>query len=155
MLLGYHFTTTCLEPRHSTFTMRQLLPLILLALLFPTLLAADSAVGEWLRDDKSSRIKVSVSGGKLSGVITYVKDPARTLDTRNPDPAKRKRKLVGLTILSGFTQKGEMWEGGTIYDSSNGKTYKGKVWLQNGQLMMRGYVGVTLIGRTAKWTRYK
>ena len=91
----------------------------------------------------------------MSGVITYVKEPARTLDTRNPDPTKRKRKLVGLAILSGFTKKGAMWESGTIYDSSNGKTYKGKVWLQNGQLMMRGYVGLSLIGRTAKWTRYK
>lgn len=129
--------------------------LVSLILLTNQLFAADSAEGEWLRDDKSVRIKISVTGGKLGGVITYVKDPKRTKDTRNPDTTKRGRNLIGLKILSGFTKKDNMWEGGTIYDSSNGKTYKGKVWVQNGKLLMRGYVGVSLIGRTATWTRHK
>ncbi|BDS08663.1 hypothetical protein NT6N_37030 [Oceaniferula spumae] len=134
------------------------LPLLftILAMLTPSLFAADAVEGEWLKDDKSARIKVKVSSkGELLGLISHVKDPKRTHDTNNPDASKRNRKLIGLVILRGFTKKGNMWEGGTVYDSATGKTYKGKIWVENGKLMMRGYVGVSLIGRTASWTKYK
>ena len=129
--------------------------LITILLLIHPVVAADLIVGEWLRDDKSSRIQIRVTGGKLSGVITYVKDPKRKTDSHNPNKSKRSRPLVGLKVLSGFTKKGAMWEGGTIYDPSNGKIYKGKVWVQGEKLTMRGYVGVSLIGRTTTWTRHK
>lgn len=128
---------------------------IVLVLLSSQIFAADSVEGEWINDDKSVRIKLSVTNGKLSGAISHVKDPARAKDTRNPNAAKRGRNLVGLKTLNGFTKKDNIWQGGTIYDSSNGKIYKGKVWTQNGKLIMRGYVGVSLMGRTTNWTRYK
>lgn len=120
-----------------------------------TFAAKDPIEGEWLKDDKTARIKLKVTRkGQLMGVISYVKDPKRTHDTNNPDASKRNRKLLGLVILRGFTKSGDKWSGGTVYDSKSGKTYKGKIWLENGNLMMRGYVGVSLIGRTATWTRH-
>lgn len=135
---------------------KPLLLLTMLAMFTPALFAAQPVEGEWLKDDKSARIKTKVSRkGELLGLITYVRDPKRTHDTNNPTASKRKRKLIGLVILRGFTKKGDKWEGGTVYDSASGKTYKGKIWVENGKLMMRGYVGVSLIGRTAVWTRYK
>lgn len=128
-----------------------------LALLGSPLFAAkDPVEGEWLKDDQSARIKLKVTRkGQLMGMISYVKDPKRTHDTNNPDASKRGRKLIGLVIVRGFEKKGGKWSGGTVYDSASGKTYKGKIWLEDGKLMMRGYVGVSLIGRTATWTRHK
>ncbi|MGB0774298.1 MAG: DUF2147 domain-containing protein [Akkermansiaceae bacterium] len=136
--------------------MKSLLFLFLLTCFIPALHAAEPVEGEWAKSDKSARIKIKVTRKKeLMGMITYVKDPKRTHDTNNPDASKRKRKLIGLVILRGFTKKGNKWEGGTVYDSATGKTYKGKIWVENGNLMMRGFVGVSLIGRTAKWTKHK
>jgi len=135
---------------------KPLLLLTILALFTPTLFAADPIEGEWLKDDQTARIKTKVSRkGELMGMVTFVKDPKRTHDTNNPDASKRKRKLIGLVIMRGFKKKGDKWEGGTVYDAATGKTYKGKVWMDNGKLMMRGFVGVSLIGRTASWTRHK
>ncbi|MFK7911887.1 MAG: DUF2147 domain-containing protein [Akkermansiaceae bacterium] len=122
----------------------------------PTLFAADPIEGEWLKEDKTARIKLKITRkNQLMGMISHVKDPKRTHDTNNPDASKRSRKLIGLVILRGFEKKGDKWIGGTVYDSASGKTYKGKIWMEGGKLMMRGYVGVSLIGRTAEWTRHK
>ncbi|MCP5536615.1 MAG: DUF2147 domain-containing protein [Akkermansiaceae bacterium] len=136
-------------------TIAPLLVLAILALFTPSLFAADPVEGEWLKDDQSARIKLKVTRkGELMGVISYVKDPKRTHDTNNPDASKHKRKLLGLVIIRGFSKEGDKWGGGTVYDSKTGKTYKGKIWLEQGKLMMRGYVGVSLIGKTASWTKY-
>lgn len=133
-----------------------ILSILLIIAFAATATAKDPIEGEWLKDDKSARIKLKVTrGGKLMGLISYVSDPKRTHDTNNPDASKRGRKLVGLVNIRGFTKKGNKWEGGTVYDSKSGKTYKGKIWLEGDKLMMRGYVGVSLIGRTASWTRHK
>ncbi len=130
--------------------------LLLFALFTPALLASDPIEGEWLKDDQSARIRLKVTRkNQLMGMITYVKDPKRTHDTNNPDASKHGRKLIGLVIIRGFSKNGDKWVGGTVYDSKTGKTYKGKIWLDGDKLMMRGYVGVSLIGRTATWTRYK
>ncbi|PID81630.1 SIGNAL peptide protein, partial [bacterium DOLZORAL124_64_63] len=137
-------------------TLAPIVVFALVTLFSSTAFAADPIEGEWIKDSKSARIKLKVTRkGTLMGMITYVKDPKRTHDTNNPDPSKHKRKLVGLVIVRGFTKDGDTWTGGTVYDSHSGKTYKGKIWLENGKLMMRGYIGVSLIGRTATWTRYK
>ena len=135
---------------------KSLLLFTILALFTPALFAADPIEGEWLKDDKSARIKTKITRkGELMGMISYAKDPKRTHDTNNPDVSKRKRKLIGLVILRGFTKKGDKWEGGTVYDAATGKTYKGKIWMEDGKMMMRGFVGISLIGKSASWTRHK
>jgi uncharacterized protein (DUF2147 family) len=47
-----------------------------------------------------------------------------------------------------------LWEEGNIYDPKNGNTYSSTMRLINGNsLEVRGYIGVSLIGRTDTWTR--
>ncbi len=133
---------------------------IFFALFILTLeLHANSIEGEWLKSDGSARIILSVTkSGELQGKISWIKDSSRTHDSNNPDPKLQKRKLIGLTFLTGFKKesKKDLWSGGTVYDSQSGKTYKGRIWLEGpDNLKMRGFVGVSLIGRTAKWKRYK
>jgi uncharacterized protein (DUF2147 family) len=67
----------------------------------------------------------------------------------------RNRPIIGLTNVWGFTYKGDgVWEDGKIYDPKNGKTYDCVIKLKdNNTLSVRGYIGVTLIGRTDLWTR--
>ena len=129
---------------------------LFLALLLP-LQAKDTIEGEWLKSDGTARIKLWVdSKSELQGVITWVQDKARTHDTNNPDPKLRKRRLRGLKFLNGFKKDGDKFTGGKVYDSKSGKTYSGKIWTTgNDKLTMRAFKGISLLGKSAEWTRYK
>ncbi|MEM9385771.1 MAG: DUF2147 domain-containing protein [Pseudomonadota bacterium] len=60
-----------------------------------------------------------------------------------------------MPFLSGFRFDGQSrWIGGRVYAPDNGRTYRGKLWLREGDLKMRGFVGVSLLGRTATLPRY-
>ena len=76
-------------------------------------------------------------------------------DTNNPDEAKRGQPIIGLNLVNGFVYKGKgKWADGTIYDPDNGKTYSCKMTLKDANtLKVRGFIGVSLIGRTQVWTR--
>ena len=76
------------------------------------------------------------------------------LDKRNPVVDKRSRPLLGLSMLQGFTFKKNRWLGGTIYDPESGKTYKCKISIKrDGTLKVRGFIGVSMLGRTSIWTK--
>lgn len=71
------------------------------------------------------------------------------VDVHNPDPALRGRPVLGLELLSGYTFTGKRWEG-KIYDPESGNTYSSRMHVdKQGNLAMRGYVGVPMLGRTA------
>ena len=78
-------------------------------------------------------------------------------DRENPDPAKRDQPIIGLVIVKGLKYAGKgRWSRGTIYDPEVGKTYKVKVSREDEDtLNIRGFIGVSLLGRTTVWTRYK
>jgi uncharacterized protein (DUF2147 family) len=68
----------------------------------------------------------------------------------------RKNQLVkGMTIITGMRQNGDTWDGGQILDPGNGKLYKCKMKLEDGgqKLTVRGYIGVSLLGRSQTWIR--
>jgi uncharacterized protein (DUF2147 family) len=77
------------------------------------------------------------------------------VDRYNPNPDLRNRSLVGLTFLEGFTYMGDnTWDSGRIYNPENGKFYKARIRLAGSdRLMLRGYWGVSLLGRTETWVR--
>ena len=130
---------------------------------------ADAVVGTWRTEagDQGGRAHVEIRrrGDRYVGTIVSLEEPLfeaghpragqPKVDLENPDPAKRERPIVGLTILDGFTYDGDgTWAGGTIYDPANGKTYKAKMELENADTLdVRGYVGVPLFGRTTTWKR--
>ncbi|HNW27618.1 MAG TPA: DUF2147 domain-containing protein [Spirochaetota bacterium] len=123
-----------------------------------TLLAAftaDSVIGTWLVPKGDAKVTIYKCGEKFCGKVSWLKTP-EDLDTKNPDPAKRKNKILGMDMLWGFHfEKGE-WVGGQIYDPDSGDTYKCKMYLKSDdKLNVRGYVGVPLFGRSEIWTRVK
>lgn len=123
------------------------------ASMLPAPPAADAIVGRWLTADKAGVVQIYEQQGAYAGKIVGPNAPR--LDTHNPDPDLRRRPLLGVVILQGFrhTAAGS-WEDGTIYDPKNGKTYSCILRLASATaLEVRGYIGLSLFGRTETWTR--
>ena len=101
--------------------------LILLAAFIATpALAAPSVSGRWLTKGQDSIVEIAPCGAQLCGRVVKILKAVQggpATDRNNPDPALRSRPLLGLPILTGFTDKGGSW-GGTIYDPRNGKSYR-------------------------------
>jgi uncharacterized protein (DUF2147 family) len=129
----------------------------------------DSVVGKWWNEEKDAHIEIYACDGKLCGKIIWLKEPnfpdndpkgmggKPKTDRENPDASKRERPILGMNIVWGFAPSGEnLWEGGFIYNPRDGKTYKCKLTLENpDRLKVRGFIGVSLIGKTNIWTRVK
>jgi uncharacterized protein (DUF2147 family) len=114
--------------------------------------------GRWLTQEKDGWIRVALVGDSLEGSIAGAPPGSpseREFDDRNPDPALRSRKLDGLTIMTGFEYDGDgRWKDGTVYDPNSGKTYKCTLTLVDpNTVKIRGYIGVSLFGRSETWTR--
>ena len=74
----------------------------------------------------------------------------------NADESLRDRPVMGLILLKDFEYEDGTWEGGTIYDPKNGKTYKCRMRMETSELLyIRGYIGKAWmgLGRTTEWTR--
>ncbi|MDO7744042.1 MAG: DUF2147 domain-containing protein, partial [Pedobacter sp.] len=62
----------------------------------------------------------------------------------------------GMEMLKDFFYDDGKWTDGKIYDPKSGKTYSCNMNIKdNGQLNMRGYIGISLIGRSETWKRVK
>jgi len=73
---------------------------------------------------------------------------------RLPDPSLRSRPIIGLQIMHGFKYHGDgKWEEGKVYNPQNGKTYSARIKLKDGKLEMRGYIGISMLGKTEEWTK--
>ena len=141
--------------------MKPMIRLTLLALLLlPAIVLTDTNVveGRWLTQEKDGWIRITLVGDTLEGAIAGAPPGSpseREFDDRNPDPALRNRRLDGLTIMTGFEYEGDgRWKNGTVYDPNSGKTYKCTITqIDNNTLKIRGYIGVSLFGRSETWTR--
>jgi len=122
----------------------------------------NTAVGHWLSASGEGQIEIYNRADKLYGKISWLKQPKDEqgkpkTDLNNPDSKLRHKPLLGLEILKNFSIDGNgEWTGGTIYDPKSGKTYSCKLSLKkNDQLHIRGYVGISLLGKTEIWKRVK
>ena len=129
------------------------------ALLVCGLAQADGIAGTWKTIDDETRqpkalVQITENGNEYQGKIIKL--------FANPDvkcskcEGDRKDKPVdGMTILWGLKKTGETYEGGKILDPKNGKIYDSKAKLVDGgqKLEVRGFMGVSLLGRTQTWDR--
>ncbi len=112
-----------------------------------------NVLGIWISAKREAKIEIYKQGDKLFGKIVWTKIDG-IKDTKNPDATLKSQPLLGLVILSYFKKDGENeWDGGKIYDPENGKTYSCIMKFKNKNLELRGYVGISLFGRTSVWTR--
>ena len=124
-------------------------------------------LGVWNTADNRGQVEVFKKQDKYFAKIIKLKEPNFPLndkrgmggkpqvDRENPKPELRNRPLVGLEIMSGCVYAGkDEWKGGKIYDPENGKTYKCHMTLAaTNRLELRGFIGISLLGRTTTWTR--
>jgi len=118
-----------------------------------------NAVGRWQVIDsdgsKGGQVETYIENGVLFGKVTAAR-PGRAPDsicTKCPGALKDQR-IMGMVVIRNFHPEGDDWVGGTVVDPENGKEYKGKMWaIGDDKLGMRGYVGISLLGRTATWVR--
>ena len=139
-------------------TMKFVIAAAAMALLHGATARADTPVGLW--ETGESHVEIYRCGERLCGRIAALDEPLNAeghpkADTNNPEPALRDRPILGMDLIAGFSRKSDKrWVGGTIYDPRDGKTYKCKMTLKaNDTLEVRGYVGLSLFGKTVVWTR--
>ena len=122
----------------------------------------DSIVGLWSNEERSALIEIFKSENKFYGKIVWLKEPLdqKTLkpktDQRNPQQKKRNRKIIGIVILKDLVRQNDnTWGNGTVYDPNTGKVYRSKVSISSDglRLTIRGYLGISIFGRTAIWSR--
>lgn len=99
--------------------------------------------------------------GKYEGKVIWMQYPNHPdgtprLDAKNPDKSKRDQPCVGMVIIKNFVynEKDEEWQG-TVYNPGSGNTYRSYMRLESGgnTLKVRGYLGVSLLGKTVSWKR--
>ena len=129
----------------------------------------DAVLGKWLNGKQTAQIEITKSDGKYFGKIVWLKEPVypgddkkkmagkQKVDRENPDPTRHATPLLGLLVLRNFVFAGKnLWEQGQIYDPDNGKDYRCKMTLTSADVLnVRGFIGISLIGRTDVWTRVK
>jgi uncharacterized protein (DUF2147 family) len=121
----------------------------------------DRLLGVWEPSNGRARVKVEKIGSKYYGKIVWLKEPIDPAtkqpktDKNNPDPALQNAPLKGHRMLKDFVYKGDNeWSDGTIYDPLNGSTYSCVIKMTDANtLNIRGYIGVSALGRTDVWKR--
>jgi uncharacterized protein (DUF2147 family) len=124
--------------------------------------AADSLVGKWNTVDGKtgkvvSEVQLYEEGGKLFGKITGLTEP----NTKEGKPktctactgTDKDKPIVGLVIVKDLSPGGDRYKGGSILDPEDGKVYKAELWVEKGQLKVRGYLGP--LYKTQTWVKAK
>jgi uncharacterized protein (DUF2147 family) len=122
-----------------------------------------SPAGMWKTiDDETgterSFVRIVEVDGEFRGTVEKIFDrpgdnPGHLCDKCKGD--RKDKPVVGMTILWGLKDAGDVWKGGEILDPDNGKIYRCKMTLSDDgkELNVRGFIGISLIGRTQTWHR--
>jgi uncharacterized protein (DUF2147 family) len=114
-------------------------------------------------DDKTgkerSHVRIVENGGTYEGKVEKLlnRQPDDDPDgiCRKCEGERKDKPIVGMSILWGLKKDGEQYTGGEILDPKNGKIYRAKMKLLDGgkKLEVRGFIGVSLLGRSQTWLR--
>jgi uncharacterized protein (DUF2147 family) len=125
--------------------------------------AEPSAVGLWEQvDEKSGKpeswFKITERNGAYEGNIVKIffkpgEDENWVCD--KCEGAERGKPVLGLALIKGMQRNGTSYENGTIMDPRDGAVYRALMKLSpDGQkLEVRGYLGISLFGRSQVWNR--
>jgi uncharacterized protein (DUF2147 family) len=150
------FRLQCCVPR--MWASRAALTLVLWAAGPAALMAqqATSVLGRWLTQPGDGIIEITRrADNTYQGTIIGGNAPHR-VDEHNPEPGRRQQLLLGQVILKDMHEDGDgALAGGTIYEPDTGRTYKCRIeTLDHDRLKVRGFIGVSLLGRSQVWTRF-
>lgn len=132
--------------------------IILMALAASAAASPDAVVGRWKTETRNGIVDIARCGPSLCGKVVASDGIAANpnlKDVNNKDARLRGRQMKGLQILSGFTHADGVWDGGTIYNGEDGKTYKARITpVDANTLRLRGCIFVPLC-KNQTWTRVR
>jgi uncharacterized protein (DUF2147 family) len=138
------------------------LKILFIILLACQLCQSQSILGKWTTiDDETGKekgiVEIFEHKGKVYGkIIEIFEQEKRHFRCEKCEGDDKNKPILGLVIIKGLTKKGDVYEGGKITDPKNGKSYHCKITLQSkDKLVVRGYIGIPLIGRSQTWIRLK
>lgn len=124
---------------------------------------ADAITGKWMNTDKNLEVEVYKAGNEYNGRVIWFDDTDdksspmnERRDTKNPDKSLRSRKIIGLVVMTGlvYNNDDDEWQDGRIYDSSSGKDWNAKAWINDeGILKVRGYWHFSIFGENISFNR--
>jgi uncharacterized protein (DUF2147 family) len=131
------------------------------AVISSTAFAQASPVGLWKTIDDETKqerslVRITDAGGVLTGKIEKISDASKAGATCDQcEGAQKDKPVLGMAIINGVKKAAndEQWDGGTIVDPNNGKSYKVRLTLKDGGKTMevRGFIG--FLYRNQTWQR--
>jgi len=133
------------------------LSLIISLGIISTSLNAQSIFGKWKTiDDNTGKVRSIVEiirqDGKAYGrILKLYPEPGEDQDPicEECTDSRKNKKVIGMTIITDMVKDDNEWEDGQILDPENGKVYDCKLWVEKGQLKVRGYIAFFF--RTQTW----
>jgi len=117
--------------------------------------ASANPIGDWLVGDGNATVRIRSCGAALCGVVASTQSPPGR-DTKNPDPAKRRRSVIGIEVLSNMRPSGENSWAGTSYNAEDGQTYAARMSMQGDRtLRIQGCVPNGGICGSETWTKVR
>ncbi len=128
---------------------------ILAASLLPQSSALADPVGDWRVGDGNATVRISKCGAALCGIVASTASPPGR-DSKNPDPAKRRRSVIGIQVLSNMRPAGANSWTGTSYNAEDGQTYNARMSMQGERTMqLQGCVPNGGLCGSETWTRVR
>ncbi len=147
----------------NKFLSRFLGTIILILCACPLGAAELSPAGLWRTIDEHSGqakglVRIKEVNGEFEGKIEKIfptpgDDPAPKCE--KCDGTRRNQPVLGMTFMWGLKKQGEEYQAGEILDPETGTIYRAKMKLIDGgsRLEVRGFIGVSLFGRSQTWLR--
>ena len=129
----------------------------------PALAQGDAPTGLWRTiDDKTGKerslVRIADNNGVFEGKVEKIfeqpgDDPKHLC--KKCEGERKDKPIIGMTFLWGLKKDGDQYSGGEILDPKNGKIYRAKMRMIEGgrKLEVRGYIGLSLFGRSQTWIR--
>ena len=169
----YHFVVRRLGIARFLFGMRpkacplpQLAPrsvaaAVAFALVATARVEASTPEGLWYAEGGAATVRVERCEQALCARVEWLRSPfdengCTLRDVQNADARLKARTIEGLELFHGLQpsrQEENVWDGGTIYDPTSGRTYRCRLTVDGDRLYVRGYLGVPVLGRTTTWIR--
>jgi hypothetical protein len=146
----------------NVFEKNYIKPLMIAAILTQSLFANASTnpSGLWKTHDEKGKptgyVRVQEDNGVYTGIIEKGLDTDKEEKYCTACKDERKgQRLIGMTMMKNVKSKGEGYEGTEILDPFSGNTYRVKLSLKEAgkKMEVRGFVGLSLFGRTQVWER--